>query len=275
VHSSGFAPGERVVISQCDADAPTAGISCTSGVVNVLTADANGVVDTSLRVHRTLTYSGGIIIITDTANCAEEVGECVIRAQSLDDPLVVEDVPLGFDPTAVAPPPVLSTAPAGPYTDGEQVVVHGSGFTPDATLGLAQCEAGVEPNGHTCDSQPGGLFAEFRADSNGEFTRTITMHTQVHSTDSTIDCAAAGSCVLFAANRQDFGAERAALPITFTSSGGAPPGLTIGAKGESATRALAFTGAGARTVPLAVIGSTLVLVGGVLLLMSRRRRVAA
>ena len=43
VHSSGFAPGEPVVVSQCDADAPNYPFSCSNGgPLDVLTADANG-----------------------------------------------------------------------------------------------------------------------------------------------------------------------------------------------------------------------------------------
>ena len=115
------------------------------------------------------------------------------------------------------------------------------------------------------------MFDEFRADADGNFSRTITMHTQVQSTDSTIDCAAAGSCVLFAANRQDYGAERAALPIGFTAGAARLP-LTVA--GAAATRTLAFTGAGASAVPMTVAGGALLLVGGALVLLARRRRVA-
>lgn len=266
VHTSGFAPGEQVLVSQCDADAPAFGYPCTNGPVNILTADANGVVDTSLRVHRTLTYFGGLVVDSGTANCADAVGECVIRAASLDDPLAVTDVPLGFDPTAVAPPPVITTSPAGPFTDGEQVVVHGSGFTPGATLGLAQCAADGDPNGRTCDSQPGGLFDPFFADQNGEFTRTVTIHAEVQTTDATIDCAGGTACMLFAANRNDYGAERASDPITF-----APGGVA----GVLVARSLAFTGAGSSTRPLTIAGFGLVLAGGALVLVSRRRRLSA
>ncbi|MDQ1432162.1 MAG: hypothetical protein QOF40_2764 [Actinomycetota bacterium] len=273
VHSSGFAPGERVLVSQCDGDVPVGG-SCTNGPVDIHTADAQGVVDTTLRVHRTLDYFGGFYFFTtDTANCAAAVGQCVVRVQSIDDALSVKDVPLGFDPTAVAPPPVITTSPAGPYTDGEQVTVHGSGFTPGGTLGLAQCAAGVEPGGPTCDSQPGGLFDAFTADQNGEFSRTVTIHAQVQSTDVTIDCAGgATGCVLFAANRNDYDAERVGIPVTFASTGiPAPVHLT----GVSPARALAFTGAGSSTQPLALAGIALLLVGGALVLVSRRRRVSA
>jgi hypothetical protein len=274
VHSSGFAPGEQVIVSQCDSDAPTFGGSCSDGPLTILTADADGVVDTTMRVHRILTYYGGIVIIADTANCAEAVGECVMRVQSIEDPLAVKDVPLGFDPTAVAPPPTLTTSPAGPYTDGEQVVVHGSGFTPGGTLGLAQCEADLEPNGHTCDSQPGGLFDAFTADQNGEFTRTVTIHAQVQSTDATIDCAGdTAGCVLFAANRNDYGAERVSMPIAFATT--SPTTIPVVVAGVSTTRALAFTGAGSSTGPIAWTGFALLLVGAALVLVTRRRRVSA
>src|SRR4051794_23283329 len=282
VHATGLAPGEQVVVSECADDAPNFGFGCTNGLVNFLTADANGVVDTSVRVHRVITYSPGIVVISDTENCAAAVDACVLRVQSVDELLAVTDVPLGFDPTAVAPGPVLATTPGGPYTDGQQVEVHGSGFTPHATLGVAQCQSGVEPDGHTCDSNP-GLFDEFAADGNGEFTRTVTMHTHVDSTDATIDCGATGpGCVLFAANRNDYGDERVAVAITFVTGAttGGPTGGPADAPAETvtvvpATRTLAFTGAGSRVVPLAVTGLSLLLAGGLLVLLTRRRRLDA
>jgi hypothetical protein len=257
VHSSGFAPGERVVVSQCPADSSNYPLACVSGfdVPNILVADADGVVDTSLRVHRDLTTPDGVVIILGETSCADSVGACVIRVQSLEDPLVQKDVPLGFDPTAVAPPPVISTTPSDPFTDGQEITVHGSGFTPNAVLGLAQCQSGVDdPGGPTCDSQENGLFTEFTADADGTFTRTITVHTQVQGTDGPIDCSVDGSCVLFAANRRDYGVERTSIPIGFA------PGIVV--EGASQTRALAFTGAGSSTVPAAVAGIGVLLGGG-------------
>ncbi len=281
VHSSGFTPGEQVVVSQCDADGSTFGVqSCANGSYNILTADADGVVDTTLRVHRTLQYWGGVVIFTDTpdtarpssgpntANCAEAVGECVIRVQSLEDPLAVTDVPLGFDPTAVAPAPTLTTSPAGPFTDGQQVEVHGAGFTPGATLGLAQCEAGVDPSGHTCDAQPGGLFSTFTADQNGEFTRTVTIHAQVKSADATIDCVGGtAGCVLFAANRNDYFAERVSIPITFAATS-----VAVTVEGATTTHTLPVTGAGSSTEPLALAGGGALGLGLLLSVVTRRRR---
>ncbi len=77
VHSSGFAPGERVLVSQCPADAPTTS-SCTDSFspLNLLTADENGEIEMSLRVHREVTTNdnGGVIIL-GTTSCADAVGD--------------------------------------------------------------------------------------------------------------------------------------------------------------------------------------------------------
>jgi hypothetical protein len=271
VHSSGFAPGERVTVSQCPADAPLAG-SCTQsfGPQNSLIADGNGEIDASLRVHRVLTTLDGVFVISSVTSCADSVGACVIRVQSVDDLLVHTDLPLGFDPTAVAPPPALTTTPAGPFTDGEQIEVHGSGYTPGAVLGMAQCEVGKEPGGGTCDSGDEGLFKEFVADADGGFTRTVTLHTQVQGTNGPIDCSASDACVLFAANRNDYGAERASTPITFGVAGG-PGSGDVELLEAARRRALAFTGAGGATMPAAFVAFGLLVLGGALLLVARRR----
>jgi LPXTG-motif cell wall-anchored protein len=94
----------------------------------------------------------------------------------------------------------------------------------------------------------------------------------VRSTDATIDCAGAGAgCVLLAANRNEYGDERVSLPISFTT--GTPPTVVI--PGVSSPRALAFTGAGSSTQPLALTGIALLMIGGALVLVSRRRRASA
>jgi hypothetical protein len=274
VHSSGFEPGEQVLVSQCPADAPNFGYSCGQniGPVNFLTADANGDLDTSLRVHRDLTTLDGVVIIAGQTSCADSVGACVIRVQSTTDPLALTDVPLGFDPTAVAPPPELTVTPAGAVSDGQQVEVHGSGYTPGAVLGMAQCEADGFQGGSTCDSGPDGLFSEFRADADGTFTRTVTLHTEVQGTDGAIDCSAAGSCILFAANRNDYGLERASVPIVFAGAN-TEENTDVGVRvlGATATRALAFTGAGGATMPTAMVAFGMLIVGGVLLLLAKKR----
>jgi LPXTG-motif cell wall-anchored protein len=171
-------------------------------------------------------------------------------------------VPLGFNPTAVAPPPVLTITPVGPFTDGQQVEVHGSGFSPDADLGMSECLADGVLDGSRCDSS---LYDVFSSDGNGEFTRTVTLHTKFAAPKGDVDCTTApNGCVLFAANRQDFGDERTSIPIPFATGSGPTPTQTI--------RALAFTGAGSSTAPLAVVGALAVALGAALLVTARRRR---
>ncbi len=72
--------------------------------------------------------------------------------------------------------------------------------------------------------------------------------------------------MLFAANRNDYGVERAddADRVHRGRRGGR-------ARSISQTRALAFTGAGGATLPTAVIGFALLLVGGALVLLARKR----
>jgi hypothetical protein len=220
-------------------------------------------------VHRIVEQPNGVVIISAAGpvNCSDAVGACVLRVQSIDDSLAVSDVELGFDPTAVAAPPTLTVTPAGPYEDGQQVVVHGAGFTPRAVLGLAQCSNDApDPGGPSCDSGPDGLFSAFPADADGTFSRVVTLHTEVQTTDGVLECSAAGSCDLFAANRNDYGVERASAPTEFASG-------EVEVKGISQRRMLAFTGVGGTTVPTAMLGLTLLLVGGALVLLAQRRRV--
>jgi LPXTG-motif cell wall-anchored protein len=269
VHSTGFAPGEHVVVSECAAGAADV-FACGNGLIGGLVADGSGVVDTTIRVRRDIVTPQGFLVIDDlggTTNCAVAVGTCVVRVQSLDDPLVISDVPIGFDPTAIAPPPTVSITPAGPYADGQQVVVHGEGFTPRAALGMAECASGVEPGPTTCDRSEESRFAWTPVDADGTVTHTLTLHTTIETTDGSIDCSVPDACVLFVASINDFNGERASVPLDFGGVGGVQV--------FAAPRALAFTGAGSDTVPAVVIGVALVLLGGALVLLSRRRRARA
>jgi hypothetical protein len=270
VHGEGFAPHDQVFVNQCTADDEKGPFvaGCGSGAFSSIGVDDSGRFDYTLRVHRELGGFG----FTPT-NCAASFGACVVRVSSVTDPFADSAVPLGFDPTAVAPGPTITITPAAPYAGGQRVTVHGSGFTPNAPLGLAQCIADSDYAGNTCDTvsrtdesawgrQEGGLFDQFFADDHGEFTRTISLHTSFQTTTQIVDCLTQpNGCVLFAANREDYGDERTAVPLVFgTSTVVVPPG-----------RPLAFTGAGSTTRPLAVAGIAAVLVGFALIALQRRR----
>ena len=84
---------------------------------------------------------------------------------------------------------------------------------------------------------------------------TVTITRTFQSQDATVDCATVeGGCVLFAANRQDYGAERASVPLVL--AGGAA--------------LLAFTG-GAH-VQFAYAGAAALGLGLLVLLLVRRRQ---
>jgi hypothetical protein len=59
------------------------------------------------------------------------------------------------------------------------------------------------------------------------------------------------------------------VPLEFGTGSGTAPGVEVA--GISQTRALAFTGAGAATMPTTLAGVALLVVGGVLLLLAKRR----
>ena len=245
VDASGFQAGESVYVEECPAGAVICGN--TFPPQTQTQADANGEVHTTLRVRREL--PGGF---SPPANCAAAVGTCVIRVASLEEPLSAAEVPLGFDPTAVAPGPTLVVSPPGPWSDGQSVALSGSGFTPGAELGVAECTATGNFNGSTCARS---LFDPVWADDQGNFSTTVTITRTFQSQDATVDCATVeGGCVLFAANRQDYGAERASVPLVL--AGG--PAL------------LAFTG-GAH-VQFAYAGAAALGLGLLVLLLVRRRQ---
>jgi hypothetical protein len=208
-------------------------------------------VHTKLRVLREVPS----FLAPGTTNCAASVGECVLRVVSSAEPLASTDVPLGFDPTAVAPGPVLTVSPPGPWRDGQQVTRSGSGYAANAQLGIAECTAAGDFNGSTCAKS---LFDPVYADADGNFSVTVTITRTFQSQDATIDCATVeGGCVLFAANRQDYGYERASVPLELAGVAGL----------------LAFTGG--THLGLAYSGAAALGLGLLVLLFARRRRTAA
>jgi hypothetical protein len=251
VDATGFAPGEQAFVGQCSSDPQIGFFSGGCGnATRSESADGQGEIHTTLRVHRDFSPfgTGG----PSSVDCATSVGTCVIEATSVFDPLVTASAPLGFDPKAVAPGPTLTITPDGPWTNGQTVTVHGSGFSPGAELGLAECTATGDANAAHCARS---LFDEFSADTDGEFTATTTLTQSFTAQSSTVDCTTVeGGCVLFAANRDDYGAERVAVALEWAGS----------------IRLLAFTGADDR--PLVLAGTVLLGLGVTCLAVARRRR---
>ena len=148
----------------------------------------------------------------------------------------------------VADAPVLSTSCADNI--GPSVEADGSGAI-DTTVEV-----------HSDLPQSGGAFILDDATADDVASSTIAV------IDGPSSCADAfGTCVLRVQSLDDL-LVRADVPLGFGPTGVTPP------VDVPPTRTLAFTGAGATTVPMAALGFGLLLVGGALLLLARRRAAA-
>jgi hypothetical protein len=145
--------------------------------------------------------------------------------------------PVGTVPTKVgvttttAPPvasfsppcnPTLSATPSAELADGQTIAVAGAGFTPNAEIGIAECEAGVLSisdcdlsNVEIVESDDTGAFS-----TGYSVTRIISLSNDVTTTN--IDCALT-PCLLGAADVSNYDVNAEAA-IGFNPS--IPPELT-------------------------------------------------
>jgi hypothetical protein len=151
----------------------------------------------------------------------------------------------GSQGTVTAP-----TAPAGPYTDGQQITVSGTGFSTNSgdTITIVECaDAGgtagnLPTDNSTCDLNTGNPLG-IRHDASGGFSSPYTVALDQVSSGGTIDCDATHYCVLWIG--EDFNGNftgSSAQPVAFSppflinpSGGGGgtttttvPPGSTTG-----------------------------------------------
>jgi hypothetical protein len=140
VSATGLAPNRLYWLSTC-AVATDDGSICSS----VDPASVSGIADS------TGSLSAEVVVGSVVWSLQDGVVDCTVRGcrvQVLTDafsPAAVS-APIAFAPGVVAPIPRLVLDPAGPYVDGQEVLVRGSGFVPGTTVGghLAQCPAGLD-----------------------------------------------------------------------------------------------------------------------------------
>jgi lysophospholipase L1-like esterase len=114
---------------------------------------------------------------------------------------------------AAAATPTLSVTPSTGLTDGQTVTVTGAGFSPRASIGVAECRAA--PTGPAdCDLSSSTTLS---ADGTGAFSTALAVSRMIQVGASTIDCANPGACVLAGANLANLG-EAALAPIQFDAS---------------------------------------------------------
>jgi hypothetical protein len=120
---------------------------------------------------------------------------------------------------AAQPPRTLTATPSTDLTDGTQLVIEGSGFTPMSVVGVCQGILDDDPGVENC----GVGFGIFFADENGEFatSRSVERFIVAGGREQTVDCAApAETCGLISSELNDLDGTVATTPLAFRS---APP----------------------------------------------------
>jgi hypothetical protein len=198
----GFAPDAGVVVGQC-----VAGIddisACDGSTAQGFRTNQYGAFDRAIVVRRVIrTYSG------DTVDCATAPGTCVMATTI---PAVETTFPLAFDANGPLPAPTLTVTPDTSLLHKQQVIVSGSGFDPNAQIGLAQCRSGA--GDYECSFGAGRMRTA--ADGNGAFSIPFVVSRSFFSGGSAVDCdVSVGACSIFAFNSMAT-ADRASRAIGF------------------------------------------------------------
>jgi hypothetical protein len=126
------------------------------------------------------------------------------------------------DASAVTTPRVHAQPSTG-VADGQVITVTGSGFSPNATIAVIECQTGATSEAG-CDLS---TFTLISASSAGGFSKPFIASRYLRLS-SNIDCAVSGACVLAAANYNNY-AEAASTPLAFDPTAPPPPALVLGA----------------------------------------------
>jgi hypothetical protein len=225
VTGSGFTPSASIGMAQCDA-AGTDTPDCDLSNVMYATADAAGDWSASFTVRRVIHNA------YKELDCATAPGACVISASNLAN-IGGEDAlaPISFDPSVPPPPPpVVGVAPSTELVDGQVVTVMGNGFTPNASIGMSQCDA-AGTDTPDCDLSN---VAYATADAAGDWSTSFTVRRLIQNSYRAIDCGtASGTCIISASNLANIGGEDAGAPIGFAMDGSGDPGTTVAGTGAA------------------------------------------
>ena len=119
--------------------------------------------------------------------------------------------------------PSMQAQPSTGVADGQVITVTGSGYSPNATIAVIECQTGSTTEAG-CDLS---TYILTTASSTGAFSTPYIASRYLHLA-TTLDCAVAGACSLAAANYNNY-AEVAGTPLTFNPAAPAPPPLVLGA----------------------------------------------
>ncbi len=106
----------------------------------------------------------------------------------------------------------------------QTVTVSGTGFTPNVSVGFAECKNNNSGDAGDCDTTHTGFAS---TDGSGAFSAPFAARRILHTPNGDVDCAAApGTCNIGAAKISDY-AEHAGAPLTFDPNAPLPPPATL------------------------------------------------
>jgi hypothetical protein len=130
----------------------------------------------------------------------------------------------GVDVAAAATTtPSVQAQPSTGVDDGQVITVTGTGFSPNATIAVIECQTGSTTEAG-CDLS---TYILTTASSTGAFSTPYIASRYLHLS-TTIDCSVSGACTLAAANYANY-AQVAGTPLTFNRAAPAPQPLVLGA----------------------------------------------
>lgn len=245
VSGSGFSPGLPLSVAEC-AVSPDPGYPPNPcRYLRTVTADDRGEIAHDIAVRRMVGSMSH-----DPVDCAQEPGRCVLRVGP---DYVPEDqalIALTFDPDAPFVRPAVTLDPEIGVSDGQVVSVHGTGYTPGAAVGIAQCAADAQSTSG-CDLSRIGYAT---AGASGSFDATFAVSTSITVGGDTVECdAEPGACVVGAANVSDY-SEGAKDHLTFGDAPAVSAGAVEVAEGDdgSVTAELPLHLSGASNAPVSV-----------------------
>jgi hypothetical protein len=163
VTATGLRPNAIHEVQVCSA--PTAAALCDGYQFASVTTDGQGRLSTELVVWPVLyTFRGQVDCTTES--CAVSVRDRGTVAQT----------EIRFIEGLVPPTPMLRIEPAGPYRDGQEVTIVGSGFPPGIDLSgdIGQCPADKDT---AVEERCGYDLRPVATDRAGSFTTTRTLYT--------------------------------------------------------------------------------------------------
>jgi hypothetical protein len=118
-------------------------------------------------------------------------------------------------PAATAATATVAVTPSTGLVDGQSVVVTGTGWTANASIGLCEAVPSLPTGPGECNN---GAFTLISADSSGHFTQSLIVRRTITppNTGVPVDCAAASNpCAIGAADASDVAGTAAGMTIEF------------------------------------------------------------